>query len=312
MRAKKTSGIYKIENIINNKVYIGSSVCIEDRWIKHKTDLSSGKSCSIKLQNSYNKYGKENFIFSIIEECVKENLIEREQFYIDYYRSYEQGYNCCPIAGNTLGVSPSEETRIKIRESMTGDKNHFFGKKHTEESKSKMRESHTGQESSFKGKKHTEESKRKMIESRNDDWEETKKKISESKKGKNHSEETKKKISEAGKDRVHSSETKKKISDGNKGKILSEETKKKMSESKKGKNHSEETCELLSRLRRGRNSNRYNPTPVIQYSLDYKFIKEWKDLVELTENGFRSSNVSRACKSNGTAYGFRWKFKNEK
>ena len=310
MRSKKTSGIYKIENIINNKVYVGSSVSIEDRWIRHKTDLVKGKSCSIKLQNSYNKHGVENFEFSILEECRIDNLIEREQYYINMYNSYNEGYNCCAIAGNTLGFSPSEETRNKIRISVSGDKNPFYGKKHTEESRAIMRESHKGQISSFKGRHHTEESKIKMIESRKDRWEETKKKISDSSKGKLHSEETKKKIGESGKGKVHSDETKAKISASNKGKIVSEESKKKISESKKGKNHSEETCKLLSKLRKGRNSSRYNPTPVIQYSLDYKFIKEWKDLFELTENGFRSSNVSRACKSNGISYGFRWKFKN--
>ena len=103
MRSKKTSGIYKIENIINNKVYVGSSVSIEDRWIRHKTDLVKGKSCSIKLQNSYNKHGVENFEFSILEECRIDNLIEREQYYINMYNSYNEGYNCCAIAGNTLG-----------------------------------------------------------------------------------------------------------------------------------------------------------------------------------------------------------------
>ena len=71
MRTKKISGIYKIENIINNKVYVGSSVSIEDRWIRHKTDLVKGKSCSIKLQNSYNKHG--------FRKLVKQEKIENNQ-----------------------------------------------------------------------------------------------------------------------------------------------------------------------------------------------------------------------------------------
>jgi len=307
MRTKKISGIYKIENIINNKVYVGSSVSIEDRWIRHKSDLVKGKSCSIKLQNSYNKHGVEYFEFSILEECDIENLIEREQYYIDMYNSYNEGYNCCPMAGNSLGAKQSDETKLKISEAMKGENNPFYGKKHSEESREIMRESHKGQISSFKGSHHTEESKKKLRYPKTNEHRE---KLSVSSKGRLHFEETKKKISESGKGKVHSNETKSKISAGNKGKIVSEDSKKKISESKKGKSHSEETCKLLSKLRKGRNSNRYNPTPVIQYSLDYKFIKEWKDLFELTENGFRSSNVSRACKSNGTSYGFRWEFKN--
>lgn len=283
MRSKKTTGIYKIENDINNKVYIGSSVCIEDRWIRHKKDLLRGKSCSIKLQNSYNKYGEENFVYSIIEECGKENLIEREQFYIDYYRSYEQGYNCCPIAGNTLGVSPSEETRTKIREAMIGDKNPFFGKKHTEESRSKMRESHMGQESPFKGKKHTEESKKKLRYPKTD---EHKEKLSMSAKGRKHTEESIKKRVESRKGYEHSEKTKLKIGSKHKGKKYSEETRKKLS-----------------------NSRRKNKSIIIQYDLNGQFLKEWFDLISLKKSGYIIANITRACRVNGKSGGFRWKYK---
>lgn len=162
MRKNRISGIYKILNLINSKVYVGSSVNIEDRWSRHRGDLIKGKSCSPKLQNSYNKHGVENFEFIILEECDIDKLIEREQYYIDLYNSYNEGYNCCPTAGNTIGFSQSEKTREKIKEATLGEKNPFYGKKHSEESLEKMSKSHKGQISGFKGKKFSNESKRKI------------------------------------------------------------------------------------------------------------------------------------------------------
>lgn len=146
-------GIYKIQNILNGKVYIGSSVHIMSRWSRHRTDLIKNKCCSIRLQNSYNKYGLENFKYSIIEECSIDELIIREQFYIDIFDSYENGYNSAPKAGNTLGYSPTQETRDKISKAMKGEKNPFYGKKHSEESLKKMSESHSGVKLSEEQKK---------------------------------------------------------------------------------------------------------------------------------------------------------------
>ena len=62
-------GIYKIKNKVNGKVYIGQSIRIEKRWIDHKKTLRSNSHRNIYLQNAWNKYGEENFIHEIIEEC---------------------------------------------------------------------------------------------------------------------------------------------------------------------------------------------------------------------------------------------------
>lgn len=86
-------GIYKIENIINNKVYIGSSNNIERRWKEHKRLLNNNKHHSIKLQRAWNKYGSENFKFSVLEECEVDRLLYLEQYYIDKFKSYFAGYN---------------------------------------------------------------------------------------------------------------------------------------------------------------------------------------------------------------------------
>lgn len=89
-------GIYKIENIKNNKKYIGSSKNIEKRFRGHKKNLETGKHHSIKLQRAWNKTKNKNiFSFEVIEE-VKDikNLKKREQYYIDLYDAYYNGYNC--------------------------------------------------------------------------------------------------------------------------------------------------------------------------------------------------------------------------
>lgn len=98
-----TIGIYKIENKVNGKVYIGSSKHIEQRWQEHRKMLKSGKHHSNHLQNSWNIYKEDNFSFSIIEE-VKESqdLLKRESFYIEKSNSLDSnyGYNIAPVLDN--------------------------------------------------------------------------------------------------------------------------------------------------------------------------------------------------------------------
>lgn len=89
-----TVGIYKIEGINNNKPYIGSSNNIERRWNEHIRQLNKGEHHSIKLQRAWNKYGQDNFIFTIIEECEINELLNREHYYIyEVYNSIDLGYN---------------------------------------------------------------------------------------------------------------------------------------------------------------------------------------------------------------------------
>jgi group I intron endonuclease len=79
-------GIYKIENQINQKVYIGQSTNISTRWRRHRSEANN-------LNNSYplycamRKYGLENFSFEIIEECPREKLNEKEKYWISFFKS---------------------------------------------------------------------------------------------------------------------------------------------------------------------------------------------------------------------------------
>lgn len=93
---KIISGIYLITNTINNKKYVGQSWDIVQRWINHKSSLRGGYHGNVHLQNSWNKYGEENFTFSILSQCkTQDELDELEIKYIKHFDSANQqfGYN---------------------------------------------------------------------------------------------------------------------------------------------------------------------------------------------------------------------------
>lgn len=88
-------GIYSILNIKTNKIYIGSSINLKSREYKHFWMLSNNRHDNLHLQKSYNKYGKECFIFNILELCEPNILADKENFYIKKYNSNNSdfGYN---------------------------------------------------------------------------------------------------------------------------------------------------------------------------------------------------------------------------
>ena len=83
-------GIYKITNLINQKVYIGQSINIQQRWEEHKYYSSNEKTL---LQKAFKKYGIDNFNFEVIEECDIKDLDDKEIYWIKYYDSFKNGYN---------------------------------------------------------------------------------------------------------------------------------------------------------------------------------------------------------------------------
>ena len=83
--------IYKIQNIINDKCYIGQTGRNPDtRWKEH---LYGSQTADNLLYRAMRKYGIENFIFSVIEECDDVDMDSEEQYWIAYYDSYNNGYN---------------------------------------------------------------------------------------------------------------------------------------------------------------------------------------------------------------------------
>jgi hypothetical protein len=123
---KKKSGIYKITNLTNGKIYIGSSQSLWKRYLNHKNCLDANTHGNTKLQNSYNKNNKENFVFELIEICPVELLQEREQYYLntllkadsDLKYFYKYGYNIAITSKNNI---LSQETKTKISKALTNN-----------------------------------------------------------------------------------------------------------------------------------------------------------------------------------------------
>lgn len=112
------SGIYKITNIANNRVYIGQSINVNERLKNHKQALKGGYHENLYLQNSWNKYGIENFLFESIESCPQNDLLNRENYWMNHYGSYlrKQGYNIIKPADNLEKFPHTEEHNIRISE----------------------------------------------------------------------------------------------------------------------------------------------------------------------------------------------------
>ena len=91
---KSVSGIYKITNTINGKIYIGRSTNVQDRWVQHiKSALEIGTIAKTQLYKEMKNYGIENFSFELLEKCDKNQLNEKEKYYIALFKTNEWGLN---------------------------------------------------------------------------------------------------------------------------------------------------------------------------------------------------------------------------
>jgi group I intron endonuclease len=79
----KNSGIYQIINTVNGKRYVGSSLDLHRRWNKHKNEARKGIHHSAHLQAAWRKYGVDAFTFSVIENCGRDMILSREQYFVD-------------------------------------------------------------------------------------------------------------------------------------------------------------------------------------------------------------------------------------
>lgn len=116
--------IYKIKNIINNKLYVGCTITgIKKRFEEHvwrclKTDINT------KFCNSVRKYGVENFQIDLLEECNASNIYEREKYYISKFGTYKKGLNSTHGGEGCLGYIHSKEIREKISENLKNGNSH--------------------------------------------------------------------------------------------------------------------------------------------------------------------------------------------
>lgn len=188
MTTLKDSGIYCIKHVESGRLYVGSAENFDVRFKKHLCQLKRGAHHSYKLQEAWNEFGEGAFEITILERCGKDELLEREQCWIDKLNAVDGGYNVAAWA-----ESP------------------FKGKAHSDETRQKMRDSHKGRQPI------SEETRQKLRDAAKRREEQKKQE------GFTVSEETRAKLSEAGKGRVFDEETKAKISASNKGQKMTPE-----------------------------------------------------------------------------------------
>ena len=89
-------GVYQIKNLLDQRIYIGSSINIKKHWTRHKANLRKHTHSNTQLQESWNTYGESNFGFSIQELCAEADLLSRETYWVTHYDSMnsDKGFNC--------------------------------------------------------------------------------------------------------------------------------------------------------------------------------------------------------------------------
>lgn len=246
----KNIGIYKITNIKNGKIYIGSSSNLNKRYYKHLYGLRNNKHFNIHLQRSFNNDGEDSFKFEIVEYCEYNVLVEKEEYYFKLLNTLDEkyGYNINPDGDRPpswLGRTHTEETKIKIGLKQKGKKISDYakeiaskthkGKKLSEEQKEGISDRTKGEGNPMYGRTPydiwLEKFGKEIADEKYKNW---KDKISIGSRGRKTSDETKLKLSNSLKGRIFSDETIEKMKLSNKGRIVSEETKKKHSELTKG------------------------------------------------------------------------------
>ena len=152
------SGIYCIENITTKVKYIGSAKVIKRRWQEHVKHLKKGNHKNKHLQSSWIKHGQEDFNFYILEVVDFDNLILKEQFWLDEISKNSEIYNKNMNVNGFHGRSHSQETKIKISETK---KNQNLKTIHSPETRKKISQILTG----VKRKPLSEEHKEKISKS---------------------------------------------------------------------------------------------------------------------------------------------------
>lgn len=133
-----TTGVYLIRNLIDGKEYVGSAArSVRERWNGHRNSLRRGRHRNRLLQKAWNACGEAAFEFSILEECLPGQCLEREQWFLD---ALNPVYNICRVAGlgGRLGLRNNPEARAKMSTAMKGNQN-ALGHRHTAESRARMR-----------------------------------------------------------------------------------------------------------------------------------------------------------------------------
>lgn len=174
------SGVYVFYNKLNGKRYVGSSKNLDHRRKCHYSDLKCQRNLNHNLQDDYNMFGKDAFGFKIIELCPEENLIEREQFWMD---KLQPEYNINKLAGKSVEEYARTDNALSKRvESwkrnhalgkhkkrnpvrLIGKDNPMYGKNLSNEQKKHLSEINTGERNPNWGLKRSKETRKKLSES---------------------------------------------------------------------------------------------------------------------------------------------------
>lgn len=168
--------IYKITNIINNKIYIGQTIrSLNRRFTRHKSDAKRDTSCSNYFYRALRKHGSENFTIELIVEGDFNTILlnELEIHYIRLFNSnnYKIGYNSNEGGKGSRGYKMTDERKKQVSERFKGNK-YSLGRKVSSETRKKLSEFQKTRirsieqyqkiSKSLTGKKHSEETKLKM------------------------------------------------------------------------------------------------------------------------------------------------------
>lgn len=164
--------IYGIQCKVNNKIYIGQTSNYKIRIKNHIMELNGNRHSNKYLQEDYNKYGRDNFVFFILEENVIDDLkLKQETYYMNLYGGTNSN-NVYNVKGN-FNDDNKNYALSKVRH-LEGKFDLFSGHKHTNKSKSeiskslkeayksgkhKLPEKKYGKDNSFYGKHHTDSTK---------------------------------------------------------------------------------------------------------------------------------------------------------
>lgn len=195
-----------ILNIKNDKCYIGSAVDVRNRVNYHLSVLSRNIHHNAHLQKAWNKYGKDAFIYLILEKTDRINLEGKEQAWIDKLKAStpEHGYNIRKLANSNQGYKHTEEAKQKVANSKKG-------KPRSEETKEKLRLANLGKKQSIETAQKRSKAMKGRIYSA-----EHKANMSLAMKGVKRSEKARANIAKAAKGRKASAETKAKLSEAHK------------------------------------------------------------------------------------------------
>lgn len=171
-------GIYKIINVVNNKFYVGSAVDFKRRKTRHFSELRTGKHNNRYLQNAWDKYGEQAFVFVVVEELqLDADLLAAENVWLKEHVGREYCYNLgvdatAPMLGMSGELSPTWgykhtlEDKVIITTASTGRKQnaetirkrvaHLIGKPKSAEVRAKISATLSGEGNFWYGKQRPE------------------------------------------------------------------------------------------------------------------------------------------------------------